>query len=151
LSFLAALLLGCTEAGSGDGFSAEDELKRTLGLDSSAAIHRVSLGGRGSEEHAVPSLVEAAPGDAVIFETVDHRVHTVSFLADSLPSPAATFLRDRSALSSLPLVTRGSTFVVILDGAPSGSYPFVSQGHGGTALGAVVVAMPEDSARGGGG
>jgi plastocyanin len=91
------------------------------------------------------------PGDAVVFETVDHRVHTVSFLTDGLTVMAQEFLETRGVLASLPLVTRGTTFVVILDGAPVGSYPFVSEGHGGHALGRILVTVPEDSAQGVGG
>lgn len=148
---LAISLLGCGGPEPGSPPSADEELKQILGLASSSEIHRIALGGRGSEEHAVPSLIEAVPGDAVVFETVDHRVHTVSFVTDSLTATAREFLDTQAALSSLPLVTRGSTFLVLLDGAPAGSYPFVSEGHGGHALGRILVTSPEDSAQGVGG
>jgi plastocyanin len=87
--------------------------------------------------------VLAAPGDALIFETVDHRLHTVSFLPDSLTDVGIAFLERIGRLSSPPLATRGSTYTVLLEEAPPGRYPFVSEGHGGQASGVIVV---EDSA-----
>ncbi|MFC1661369.1 hypothetical protein ACFL3S_07970 [Gemmatimonadota bacterium] len=138
LLVIAVPLDGCANAG--DRVPGRDEeLAQSLGLPGGAVIHRVNLGGWGSEEHAVPSRVRAAPGDAVVFETVDHRVHTVSFFPDSLSPGGLAFLERTGGLSSPPLVTRGSTFVVVLDGAPPGRYSFLSEGHGGQAMGIIVV------------
>lgn len=116
------------------------EAARALGLPPGARIHRVLLGGRGAEEHLLPHRVRAAPGDAIEFLTVDNRIHTISFLVDSIPLGAVEFLDASGASASPPLVTRGSRFVVRLEGAPLGSYPFVSRGHGGEARGVIELA-----------
>ena len=102
-------------------------------------MHRITLGGRGSEEHAVPSIVRAADGDGVEFRTVDHRVHTVTFPLDSLAAEAAEFLVSTGQTLSPLLATRGSRFILNLEGAPPGRYPFITEGHGGSAHGVVEV------------
>ena len=102
-------------------------------------LHRVTLGGRGSVEHAVPSSVEALPGDVVEFLTVDHRIHTITFLADSLSPEGVAFLASTGQRGSLPLVDRGSRFLFRLEGAPPGRYVFLSEAHGGSAVGVVEV------------
>ena len=118
---------------------AEIEDARALGLPSGARLHRITLGGRGAAEHAVPTLVRALPGDAVEFRSVDHRAHTVAFLSDSLSSEGLAFLKGTGQLSGPPLVTQGSHFLLRLEGAPKGRYSFISEGHGGTAHGAIEV------------
>lgn len=114
-------------------------------------MHTVVLGGRGAEEHAVPSHLQVRPGDAVEFRTVDHRVHTVVFPPDSLSAPLRAFLESTGQGASPPLVSRDSRYVLRLEGAPPGRYPFVSRGHGGTARGSIRVLGPVDPAGGGGG
>jgi hypothetical protein len=81
----------------------------------------------------------------VEFVTVDHRVHVVSFLADSLTADALAFLTEARKVSSSPLVSRGSRFLVFWAGAPPGRYPFLSRGHGGEAVGFIEVISPGDS------
>jgi plastocyanin len=142
-------LSGCvgseTDATGGDA-----ELLEAMGLSPRARLHRITLGGRGAQEHAVPTLIQASPGDGVEFLTVDHRVHTVSFPADSLSPEVRLFLSESGQRSSPPLVSRGSRFILNLQNAPPGRYPFVSEGHGGRAGGVVQVGdpTPADSVRG---
>ena len=123
----------------------ELEAAREIGLAAGARLHRVILGGRGSEEHVLPAMIRARPGDGVEFFTVDHRVHTISFPLDSLSSSAAAFLTTTGQNESPPLVHRGSRFILILEDAPEGRYSFVSQGHGGTAQGVIEVRREPDS------
>ena len=139
--WVLALTAGCQGA-TGNGGPANGEELEALGLSSGAELHLVTLGGRGSEEHAVPTRIEADPGDGVEFRTVDHRVHTVSFIADSLSPAVLSFLESTGQLASPPLVTRGSRFIVRLQNAPSGRYFFLTEGHGGTATGLVEVGPP---------
>ena len=142
-TFLALLLGSC----GGGGESEPDEvdgLRRALGLSSDAEIHQVNLGGRGAEEHAVPAVIRAQPGDAVEFRTVDHRVHTVAFVLDSLAPAVREFLEATGQKASAPLVRRGSRFMVRLQDAPPGRYVFVTEGHGGMARGVLQVG-PEPS------
>jgi plastocyanin len=146
LLLFLAVLGGCQEPQSEASLQRLEEA-RALGFSSGAELHQVTLGGRGSEEHAVPSIIQAFPGDGVEFRTVDHRVHTVTFLADSLAPPLRDFLEATGQMGSPPLVSRGSRFIVRLEDAPQGRYPFETKGHGGTANGVVVVGLrpPADS------
>ncbi len=123
----------------------ELEAARALGLPEGARLHRVTLGGRGREEHAVPLRIEAAPGDAVEFRTVDHRVHVVTFPGDSLLSDPRAYLERTGQAGSPPLVFRGSSFLLRLEGAPRGRYPFLSEGHGGVMGGVIEVGMDRAS------
>ncbi len=143
LAFLL-LVLGMVGCGSpSEGIpDAEVERARALGLPAGARLYRITLGGRGAREHVVPTLITVLPGDGVEFFTADHRVHTVSFLPDSLTPEAHAFLESSGKLRSPPLVSRGTRFILRLQDAPPGRYPFVSEGHGGTAHGVVVVGDP---------
>jgi plastocyanin len=115
-----------------------------LGLAPGAELHRVTLGGRGSEEHAVPTRIQASPGDAVEFRTVDHRVHTLFFVADSLAPELRSYMESTGQMASPPLVVRGSRFIVRLQNAPPGRYLFVTEGHGGSARGVLEVGLPTE-------
>lgn len=141
---LFLLLAGCSDSGA-EGTGADAEALRALGLSPRATLHRVNLGGRGAEEHAVPTRILASPGDAVEFKTLDHRVHTLTFPLDSLSSEVRLFLEESEQTSSPPLVTQGSRFILNLENAPPGRYPFVSHGHGGRAVGLVQVGDPSPS------
>jgi plastocyanin len=115
------------------------EEARALGFPAGARLHRVTLGGQGAVESAVPSMIQAHPGDGVEFRTEDHRVHTVTFLSDSLAPEVHSFLESTGQLGSPPLVSRGTRFILRLQDAPPGRYPFLSEGHGGMAKGVVEV------------
>jgi hypothetical protein len=91
----------------------------------------------------VPTRIQAALGDAVEFRTVDHRVHTLTFSLDSLTLEMRAYLESTGQTSSPPLVSRGSRFIVIFQDAPAGRYPFITEGHGGTARGVIEVGLPE--------
>ena len=139
LLLFSSLPFGLCGCGAGpDEFSdPEVEGARALGLRSGARLHQVVLGGRGTEEHLLPSRILASPGDAVEFVTVDHRVHTLFFLVDSLSSEGWDFLVSSGQEASPPLLSRGSRFLVRLEGAPLGRYPYLSRGHGGRASGVI--------------
>lgn len=141
LLFFLSFLGGCQESQSEASLRRLEEAQ-ALGLSSGAELHQVTLGGRGSEEHAVPTIIQALPGDAVEFRTVDHRVHTLMFLPDSLSTTVRGYLETTGQMGSPPLVSRGSRFIVRFDDAPQGRYPFESKGHGGVAKGVVVVGSP---------
>ncbi len=93
----------------------------------------------------MPRFIDAFPGDAVEFHTVDHRVHMIRFPADSLFAQARAFLKETGQESSPPLAFRGSRFLLLLEGAPPGRYPFLSEGHGGVMGGAVEVRSLPDT------
>ena len=137
---LSVGLGGCQETGGEVEDSAAEDA-RALGLSSGAQLHRITLGGRGSEEHAVPARIQASPGDAVEFRTVDHRAHTLKFSSDSLSGEVLEFLESTGQLASPPLVFRGSRFILRLQNAPPGLYQFLSEGHGGEARGLIEVGL----------
>lgn len=115
-------------------------LRDSLGLGGGDRVHTVRISAETSRERAQPETVRVLPGDFVQFVTGDHRPHTVSFLVDSLADTAAAFLRRTGQEGSPPLVDAESRFVVTFRGAPEGRYPFVVEGTGEHARGAVVVA-----------
>ena len=143
------LILSTVPAGCGDSADPapdpEVEEAKALGLGVGARLHRVILGGRGSEEHVLPAKVRAEPGDGVAFVTVDHRVHTLSFPRDSLSPGIRAFLTSTGQESVPPLLYRGNRFILRLTDAPLGRIPFLSQGHGGIAHGVIEVGIPSDS------
>lgn len=136
LLFLAPL--GCNSDGEPPP-DPELEGAGALGLGRGARLHTVVLGGRGAEEHVLPERLQVRPGDAVEFVTVDHRVHRVVFDEDSLEAEVMEFLAGAGVTSSPPLTEKGSRFLLRLEGAPRGRYPFVSYGHGGAARGVIQV------------
>ena len=146
---LLFLILSGTAEGCGGPVDGRDSLSneeaRALGLRPGVQLHRVTLGGRGAEEHAVPTRVQASPGDGVEFLTVDHRVHTLEFVTDSLSREVREFLESTGQLASPPLVSRGSRFMLRLQDAPPGRYLFLSEGHGGQARGVIEVALPAEA------
>jgi len=136
----ALLLVFLSACGVGDG-TPED------GASPPApdAVERIVLGGRGSEEHVVPTRIRIPPGGAVEFVSVDHRVHTVTFLLDRLSPEVRDFLTRTGQDRSPPLARRGARFRVSLRGAPPGRYPFVARAHGGAAEGVLEVGAPTGS------
>ena len=145
---LFPLLFGTVGCGSGPDPIPDPEADgaQALGLRAGSRLHRVVLGGRGAEEHVLPQRTRADPGDAVEFVTVDHRVHTLRFLQDSISSEGWDFLVSTGQDAGPPLLSSGSRFLVRLDGAPPGRYLFLSQGHGGEALGVIELGLTPDSA-----
>ncbi len=101
--------------------------------------HEVVLGGRGAIEHVVPTHIAVRSGSRVDFVTADHRIHTVTFLLDDMTTAAREFLRRTDQVSSPPLITRGTRFVVTFADAPTGFYPFRVRSHGDPVDGAIVV------------
>ncbi len=115
------------------------EALNALGVESVGQVYVVSLAGWGGEESMVPDTIHVEPGAVVVFQVADFRVHTVTFLADSMPAPLGDFIRDASRGRSPPLIERGSRYIVPFADAPPGTYPFEVQGFGRTASGAIVV------------
>jgi plastocyanin len=110
-----------------------------FGLRGDETVHTVTLGGQATEETVRPGELVVRPGDIVEFVTVDRRVHTLRFPADSLGPAARDFLWSTEQDGSPPLVGQGSRFVVTFENAPPGRYPFVSRGYGEEACGTIIV------------
>lgn len=121
---IAPLTLGaCDVLGGGD----------TIELDSGqlsipGTAHDVRISGAGAIDSIAPATIEAEPGDAVRFIT-DRRPHALTFTAESLAGPVREFLERTGQLRGPPLVNEGASWVVVLNDAPPGRYPFHCRSH----------------------
>ncbi len=104
-----------------------------------AAAQVVQLSGGRDVEHVVPPHLEIDPGEWVQFVTLDRRVHTLLFVADSLSPEATEYMRETGQLEGPPLLTLGSRFLVDFRDAPLGRYVFTSKSHGEPVFGSVTV------------
>ena len=120
-------------------------LKEELGLTDRDRVHRIILSG-GEEQVVEPAEVRVEVGDYVAFVTADWHIHEVVFQVDSLAADARAFLRETDQVASPPLVDRDTRYVISTTAAPPGRYPFLVEGHGRPARGALVILDP---ARGG--
>ena len=132
---LAAWLTSC----SGDpGFHPDDVLRLELGLGDRDQVHRIVISG-GDREHAAPLETVVTSGSYVEFVTADWLVHEIVFELDSLSIAARTFLESTDQVSSPPLITQDSRYVVHFSDGPPGRYPFLLEGSGAPGRGVVVV------------
>jgi hypothetical protein len=133
-----SLFLGCGEPPP-PPFDFEEPLRQELGIDPGVPIHRITLGGRGADDRVVPLRVEGAPGDVLHVLSVDRRVQTFAFEAEGMSAEQKDFLERTGQVGSPPLTDAGSRWVVSLEGAPEGDYPFVVMGQGEPVRGMVDV------------
>jgi plastocyanin len=107
----------------------------TIALDSTeieipGSVHEVRLAGAGAGvDSIVPEEVTVFPGDAVTFVVDDRRPHAVSFVVEQLEVDVREFLERTGQLRGPPLVNEGATWVVLLEGAPPGRYPYHCRSH----------------------
>lgn len=149
---VALLLLvaawGCAEPEEAAPRHLPDTLLRdSLGLGDLDRVYRVELGVEDGAFTAEPATLEIPRGVWVEFVTSRGWPRTVTFELDSLPEAAAELLRSTGQDASPPLLDPGTRFVVGFEGAPAGRYPYVVEGSGRTARGAVVVADPVGEGR----
>ncbi len=104
-----------------------------------AVAQVVQLSGGRDVEHIVPPHLEIETGEWVQFVTLDRRVHTLSFVPDSLSLEALAYLTDTGQLEGPPLLALGSRFLVDFRDAPAGRYVFSSESHGDPVFGSVTV------------
>jgi plastocyanin len=78
-----------------------------------------------------PDSVNVSPGDAVRFIAEDAATHAIVFDATNLEAVPQAFLARTNQLRGPPLVNPGSTWVISLESAPPGAYPFTCLTHGG--------------------
>jgi len=107
-----------------------------------AGAQLVQLSGGRDVEHVVPPHLEIDTGEWVQFVTLDRRVHTVSFVPDSLSPAALEYLAATGQLQGPPLLSRGSRFLVDFRNAPPGRYVFSSASHGEPVFGSITVREP---------
>jgi plastocyanin len=119
----------------------------TIALDSTeisidGTAHEIHLSGTGAIDSIAPATIQAESGDALVFVVDDRRPHAPTFTVESLSAPVRDYLERTGQLRGPPLVNEGSTWVVLLEDAPPGRYPFHCRSH--DAAGVVVVAGDPD-------
>lgn len=126
LSILALAIPGCEQVVPGATIeldTAEVQLER------GARLHEVRVAGVAAQDTLDPSDLRARPGDAIRFTVDDHRTHALAFEPDRLTPEVRAYLERTNQLRGPPLVNRGSAWVIILEGAPPGRYPFLCRSH----------------------
>lgn len=131
LFLLPGLATACEAIGGGETLQLDSGEVR---LEGGAEIREVWIGGAGALDSIAPSSVSVDPGDVVRFEVTDNRTHALAFAADALDPAARQFLEETQQLRGPPLVNEGAAWVVSLQDAPSGQYPFVCRSHGATGM-----------------
>ncbi len=119
----------------------------TIALDSTeisidGTVHEIRIAGAGATDSIAPARIEAGAGDALVFIVEDRRPHALTFTAESLSAPVREYLERTGQLRGPPLVNEGSRWVVLLEDAPPGRYPFHCRSH--DTRGEVVVAGDPD-------
>jgi plastocyanin len=99
-------------------------------LERGSRLHEVRVGGVAALDSITPTEVRARPGDAVRFTVDDHRTHALAFDAERLAPDARAFLEGTHQLRGPPLVNRGAAWIVVLEEAPPGRYPYLCRSHG---------------------
>lgn len=85
---------------------------------------------RSAEGDFDPAAVEARSGDVVRFIADDNGGHAIVFENTALGADARDYLERTGQMRSPPLIASGSSWVVTLEGAPAGDYPFRCTTHG---------------------
>ena len=106
----------------------------TIALDSAevsipGSVHEIELRGSGASDSLTSARMEVRAGDALRFVAADRRPHSPSFVVDSLEPTVREFLDATGQLRGPPLVSEGAAWVVILEDAPPGRYPFICRSH----------------------
>jgi plastocyanin len=138
VSLLAVLTLTGCEAVDGGATIQLDTAEVNL---AGGQVHEIVIAGAAATDSIAPTSVRARPGDALRFTTADHRTHAMAFEADRLDPAIREYLDATNQLRGPPLVNRGAAWVVVLEGAPPGRYPFLCRAH--NARGMVVVGTPD--------
>jgi plastocyanin len=133
-----AALTGCDAVGGGATIQLDTA---EVQLESGTSLHDVVVTGAGAVDSIAPAQLRARPGDAVRFTIDDHRTHAFAFQADALSGPVRDYLERTDQLRGPPLVNRGSAWVVVLEDAPPGRYPFLCRTHDAYGL---LVVEPDD-------
>jgi plastocyanin len=138
LLLLIPALGGC-EAMSGGATIQLDSTE--VQLARGAEVHDVRITGAGAVDSIAPAVIEAKPGDAVRFIVGDRRTHALAFGPDGLDADVRAYLERTGQLRGPPLVNDGSEWIVVLEGAPAGRYPFHCRSHDAAG---VLVVRPAD-------
>ncbi len=112
----------------------------SVSLAEGARLHEVRISGSEGQERIEPAAIQAQPGDAIRFIAGDALTHAIAFDTVAMDAQGRRFLAATSQVSSPPLIRQGASWVVSLDSAPPGDYPFRCLAHGGS--GRAIVGAP---------
>ncbi|HEY0671409.1 MAG TPA: hypothetical protein VGD27_04030 [Longimicrobiales bacterium] len=102
----------------------------TIDLPPGVELHDVKVFTGAQYQDFEPSQVQARPGDYLRFTTADSRTHAIAF--EVTTPEGRSFLESKGQLRSPPLVSKGTSWVVALAGAPLGTYGFRCLMHNDT-------------------
>ncbi len=138
LVVLAFWLLGCEIKNTPENVDISECYASQRGtVSQSAKIVRLS-GGR-DQEHILPVQIELFAGEPLRIVSLDHRVHSVSFVKEFLSFEMEKFLSTTEQLVLPPLLVQGSCLNLDFTDAPSGEYVFLSQSHGQPVFGKIII------------
>jgi plastocyanin len=131
--FLAAFLLwaGCNQRPPESRSLTVRLDSGTIALPPGAHAHRVRIEGGTDAEELSPAELRAHPGDVVLFIAGNALTHAIAFDTAAMEPGPRAFLARTEQVSGPPLVSEGSEWVVNLQDAPPGDYPFLCLAHGG--------------------
>lgn len=140
LPLVALLVLaGCSAEAETRAGESDDPAVQDRSLPGVEIAQTIQLGGGRDQEHVLPLSTGVSVGQWVEFVTLDRRVHTLSFVADSLTAEAKAYLEVSGQMHSPPLLERGTRFLVDFRDAPPGRYVFSSRSHGAPVFGSITV------------
>jgi plastocyanin len=95
-----------------------------------AGVRLVEVGVRRQQDGEFdPAAVEARVGDYVRFTAQDRAGHAIAFQGAGLNAATREFLERTGQLRGPPLITNDASWVITLEGAPAGDYPFHCTTH----------------------
>jgi hypothetical protein len=141
LSLLSTLLVAaaCRDVAPVDRPALLELAADTIELPRNVALHEIRLRQRHGGTPIEPPRVDARVGDVLRFVATDALGYSIRFQHARLAPDALAFLDATNQLASPPLLSEGAAWVVSLDGAPAGEYPFLSANQG---IEGVVVVQP---------
>lgn len=126
---MLALVVSCGDVPGVDPGPRTLELANdTIQLEQGVTLVEVEVR-RAADGDFDPGAVAAHTGDVVRFAATDNGGHAIVFESTALAADARDWLERTGQMRSPPLITSGSAWVVTLDGAPPGDYPFLCSTH----------------------
>lgn len=129
LCFMAACAACDRSVGAGDEGPRVLELTHdTIQLPASVTLHDVRVR-RDASGDFDPAVIAAKQGDVVRFTAADRGGHAIVFEGAALAADVRDYLERTGQLRGPPLITTNAAWVITLDGAPAGEYPFRCSTH----------------------
>jgi plastocyanin len=100
----------------------------TIQLAAGVKLHEVRVERTDSGEFH-PGTIDASTGDVVRFAAHDRGSHAIAFDGNRLDPAARSWLDATGQMRSPPLIAAGSTWIITLEDAPPGEYPFRCATH----------------------